>query len=616
MALNSIVLKKGDGTTTDFTFSFTGGYMSQADVFVRVGNEVDGTGAPLHRSITFVNAGTVTVGGSVPALDEDVKIYRITPIQTAVNDFRNGTVLDAETLDRGYEQLIKAAQELNDALQSADNAYKSAYEALASAVAAKASEVQAAADLALSEEYRDTTKDHLDAVNIILTEVETLRDQAQTAKTAAEAANASSQAAATATSNDATAVAAHALQTAADRVQTTSDAADTASDLLVTFDHKVAAEAAAKSAVGALNGVFDEDAQAIIGQIEATITAGQANVIHSTVTRLKQKGIWNVLDVFGIDTGISEQAALLNWVNPSQPFKNNGTSYVQGQGFVGNLGSQAWIDTNVDPSPSTRWQQDSAHMSVFVNGVYAATNERELGMSGNNPNTFMTVYSVSSALQARLNCVQAANNVLPTAFGLSGADRRSSSSMDLYKDGALIDTESKVSSDTTDGNFAVLRSASSYSAKRVQAWSFGASLTPTQWSDLNAVITDARQGIVIVPAQVLLDYKTRTKAQAVTPASGVLTVDYSKGAYALTTLTADVTSVVLQGVPSDVSQVHFLFTQDATGGHTVTFPTAWLTPGGGPAPSPATTAGTLTHVVASTFDGGTTFALSQGETWQ
>lgn len=131
MPLHSIVTKTGDGSTTEFNFSFTGGYTEEADVLVRVGTEVAGDGSPLYRPITFLNAGRIQIGGTVPAVGELITIFRQTDITEAINIFSDGVVLNAATLDTSFDQLVKVCQELNDALASAKSAETSADEARA-----------------------------------------------------------------------------------------------------------------------------------------------------------------------------------------------------------------------------------------------------------------------------------------------------------------------------------------------------------------------------------------------------------------------------------------------------------------------------------------------------
>lgn len=136
MAKNSIVTKIGDGVETQFAITFTGGYMDESHVTCRVGSEVDGTGAPVYRALTFISEGLVNVSGDPAGDGITLTFERNTPISTAINDFQNGTILGEEKLDESFEQLIKATQENRDALQDARDLSDSAFSAAGSALAA------------------------------------------------------------------------------------------------------------------------------------------------------------------------------------------------------------------------------------------------------------------------------------------------------------------------------------------------------------------------------------------------------------------------------------------------------------------------------------------------
>lgn len=114
MAKHSIVVKIADGISNQYAISFTGGFMSRDHVTARVNEEVDGLGEPTYRPITWVNDGIVQVGGPLPLNGDAVEFRRITPIDQAVNDFQNGSVLLDRALDEGFEQAIKRLQEVED----------------------------------------------------------------------------------------------------------------------------------------------------------------------------------------------------------------------------------------------------------------------------------------------------------------------------------------------------------------------------------------------------------------------------------------------------------------------------------------------------------------------
>ena len=154
MAKHSVVTKVADGVTNQFSISFTGGYISRSDVTARVGIEADGTGQPLYRTITWISDGVVTIGGTIPEKGTIVTFQRTTPITNAINDFSDGTVLSAASLDIGFAQCIKRLQEVADAIGNVKDT-----DGVLAAVTTAANEAKA---------YRDTTQNLMDATSKLI----------------------------------------------------------------------------------------------------------------------------------------------------------------------------------------------------------------------------------------------------------------------------------------------------------------------------------------------------------------------------------------------------------------------------------------------------------------
>lgn len=278
MAVNSIVTKLGDGTSTDFTFSFTGGYMSQADVKVRVGAEVDGAGNPVYRSRTFLNPGTIRVGGAVPLNGQKVVISRQTPIQTPINDFAGGTVLDDVSLDNGFQQVVNAAQELQDGLADAISAKESARAAAADALLAGTAKTAA-------EAARDTTIAYRDQAGVSAAAAAVSATAAQGSKNAAASSETNAQGSATAAAASATAAAAS--RTAADAAKT---AAQSAQGVASTHAGTAATKAteAQNSANAASASATGAAASAVTAQNWANIATDAVQSAYGLVNRERQ----------------------------------------------------------------------------------------------------------------------------------------------------------------------------------------------------------------------------------------------------------------------------------------------------------------------------------------
>lgn len=104
---------------------------------------------------------------------------------------------------------------------------------------------------------------------------------------------------------------------------------------------------------------------------------------------------------------------------------------------------------------------------------------------------------------------------------------------------------------------------------------------------------------------------TGEKAASVSSSSGVLTIDLTTAQHFYTTLTENVTSVVVTGwsPTGNLKPVIIEVNQDGTGGRTFAFPAGWRWPGG-IVPVVTSTAGAVDQFVITSRDAGTTIDAS------
>ncbi|WP_448191260.1 hypothetical protein [Azospirillum sp. sgz301742] len=107
----------------------------------------------------------------------------------------------------------------------------------------------------------------------------------------------------------------------------------------------------------------------------------------------------------------------------------------------------------------------------------------------------------------------------------------------------------------------------------------------------------------------LQSYSNVTDAPSIV--AGVVTLNLDNANVFPVSLTANVTSIVLQNVPATGRHVEILitFTQDATGGRTVAWPASFKWPGG-TAPTVSSTASAADVLYAFTTNGGVTWNCS------
>lgn len=210
----SVVVAEGDGSTTQFAVNFALDYLLEADVTCQVGNEVDGSGAPLYRSITFLSTNLIQVGGAPAGDGVPVTFKRTVDKEELRVNFHDGDQMDEVNLDIAQKQLMMAVHEIldgrtnlpsedidvnghklinvaepTDATDAATKGYADGLIPIgeANAAAAAASASDAADALASSEAARD-------AANTALAAAQAARDVAQTAASDAAATEAAVEA--------------------------------------------------------------------------------------------------------------------------------------------------------------------------------------------------------------------------------------------------------------------------------------------------------------------------------------------------------------------------------------------------------------------------------------
>ena len=104
MAVNPEIYYTGNGSKTDYTFTFE--YIDEDDVKVSLNGTVQATTA-----YSFANATTILFG-TAPAQDVEIRIYRDTDIDDLKSTFFAGSSIRAQDLNRNFEQNNFAVQEV------------------------------------------------------------------------------------------------------------------------------------------------------------------------------------------------------------------------------------------------------------------------------------------------------------------------------------------------------------------------------------------------------------------------------------------------------------------------------------------------------------------------
>lgn len=110
----SRITKIGDGASTQFTVNFSLGYLSQGNITARVGTEVDGSGQPAYRPITFLSEGLLQIGGPPAGIGVRVLFERTVQKDALLVNYSDGDVLDESNLDVAQKQAMMVVHEVLD----------------------------------------------------------------------------------------------------------------------------------------------------------------------------------------------------------------------------------------------------------------------------------------------------------------------------------------------------------------------------------------------------------------------------------------------------------------------------------------------------------------------
>lgn len=113
MALSRIVVF-GDGSTTQWAIPFALGYIKEGDITCRVGDEVDGLGDPVYRTLTFISPEWVQVNGAVVGNTVRVVFTRTVDRDSLIVNYSDGDVINEDNMDTAQRQAIMLVHEVLD----------------------------------------------------------------------------------------------------------------------------------------------------------------------------------------------------------------------------------------------------------------------------------------------------------------------------------------------------------------------------------------------------------------------------------------------------------------------------------------------------------------------
>lgn len=194
------------------------------------------------------------------------------------------------------------------------------------------------------------------------------------------------------------------------------------------------------------------ETQTLVGQMTGKPNQDRVNAIDAWFTTVKAASISvSNLPFWVIPAAHTQQAANLNWMNPSSTAMTNGGATVpvwsRDVGYITDL--TTYVDTNFNPTGTISLNSESIHAYVLAESA-ANTNVCGTSTSFIVPRR-STGNTVSGAAQTTTSTTSSVAT-MTTAIGLIAFDRSLAANTIVYKNGVLFDTLIRISASVANNN--------------------------------------------------------------------------------------------------------------------------------------------------------------------
>ena len=230
---------------------------------------------------------------------------------------------------------------------------------------------------------------------------------------------------------------------------------------------------------------FDSDYQAVLdfatSEGDTLPSANQQILQNQVVLSLKDKGLWNKKDAFGLfATDGNVDFALICWKRLIKMDAINSPSFSANAGFTGD-GTSSYINTKFKPlADGVQFTQDNAGLSINAGSGSGYIVGNSSTASGNQRMRIGGADTMINGSVLNLNPVFTTGN--------THLDRTSSTELVTQQDNTITSTRTNNSTSLQNNEIFLLRITNNYSNANIKAFSARASFTETEKNDYNLII--------------------------------------------------------------------------------------------------------------------------------
>ena len=258
--------------------------------------------------------------------------------------------------------------------------------------------------------------------------------------------------------------------------------------------------ARAATALGLAGDGFPPAALALFARMSPTPSPARKVLISQTIASLTVAGVWQKLDMLQVYAADAQANALLNWISSSYNASVvNSPTFTADRGFTSVSGTSSYVASGYTPSSGPKWGQND-----HTFGRWMRTGPGGAGMDFGAYETATlksaTIFSNETGGQYIVGDSGTTQSVLADPIGSVIANRSSSGSFDIYKNGAFVTNVSAVSRGGTTlemfvGAYHLDGVAATYSPNQIGAVWTGQALNSTEIAALHTALQAYMTGV-------------------------------------------------------------------------------------------------------------------------
>lgn len=260
-----------------------------------------------------------------------------------------------------------------------------------------------------------------------------------------------------------------------------------------------------RKAAPALRSVstYDLDSQAIFAAMTSAPSTARKILIDTTISELKDAGIWQTRDGLWVQAAHHEQAARINWITPVNTLTAvNAPTFTTDRGFRGD-GVSMHLTSVFNFSTASKYKQNNNHLSVWIGGGtdVGANLAFAVGQVAGAARHFILPRTTIDAINGGTSSGGASHGAgaIGTVVGHVSVSRDGSANQLAYKGGVLVSSVASASVAPINTTLAFLRSGASYSDFTIRYGSVGSSLTAQQEAELHRIMSNYMAAVGATP---------------------------------------------------------------------------------------------------------------------